>query len=176
MSNVELNAGWYADPHGRAIQRYWNGVAWTSDVVDASGQQRVEGQDGTNANSVPSASAREHGVVIQNVIQAPQPTFSLGTHPQQGKQMSTAVVLSVIFGPLGLFYASVTGGAILTAITVLTAGIGIIVTWPAAIVWSIIAVNNRNESLARQMSAAQPIHSTPYHPQAQIAPPTARQN
>ena len=49
MSNVELDAGWYADPHGRAIQRYWNGVAWTSDVVDASGQQRVEGQDRTNA-------------------------------------------------------------------------------------------------------------------------------
>ncbi|MBM4580945.1 DUF2510 domain-containing protein [Rhodococcus hoagii] len=26
-------AGWYSDPSGQPIQRYWNGAAWTNDTA-----------------------------------------------------------------------------------------------------------------------------------------------
>ncbi len=33
---------WYADPTGRFAQRWWDGAAWTSEVVLAGGQQTAD--------------------------------------------------------------------------------------------------------------------------------------
>jgi hypothetical protein len=167
----EIPADWYADPYGTAIQRYWNGVAWTPYVVDASGEQRVEGEQVPPSPHI--ARAEGHGIVIQNVVQAQQPAqFSLPVMSGSTKTMGLAVLLTVLFGPLGLFYVSIAGGAILTAFTVLTAGLGIFVTWPASIVWSIISVNSRNQRTMAAMRSAQPIHSQPYgHHAPQVASP-----
>lgn len=180
MSTVEglpFPANWYADPYGRSVQRYWNGVAWTNEVVDAMGQRRTETSPAEMSSGVPMASAQGHGIVIQNIVHQPQPQFRMPivSPVMQTKSTGTAVLLTVLFGPLGLFYASVAGGAILTALTVLTLGLGILITWPVAIVWSIVAVSNHNQRLMAVMAAPQPIHSAPYtygQPQPVVASPT----
>lgn len=169
--------GWYADACGRAVQRYWNGAAWTPYVIDASGQQRIENEPQPGSPAAPAASAQGHGIVIQNIVHQQQPAMVPVISVQPEKSTGVAVLLTILFGPLGLFYASVAGGAILTAATVLTLGLGIIVTWPAAIVWSIVAVNSHNERVLSVMRAPQPIHNMPYgghgYPVSGISPAPA---
>lgn len=169
-------AGWFSDPHGRAVQRYWNGASWTSYVIDSNGQQRVEEQTAPPPHSSPSASAGGHAIVIQNIVQ-PQPNPVLGnftstTNPQ-AKSMGVAVVLTVLFGPFGLFYVSILGGIILSAITLLSVFMLGILTWPAAIIWAVIGVNQHNAALMQGMQSAQPIHSNPQYPGQQIAAPVS---
>ncbi|MDE3205135.1 MAG: DUF2510 domain-containing protein [Acidobacteriota bacterium] len=33
-------AGWYADPSGRHMKRWWDGARWTERVIDADGERR----------------------------------------------------------------------------------------------------------------------------------------
>jgi hypothetical protein len=173
-----MPAGWFSDPHGRAVQRYWNGASWTPYVIDSNGQQRVEGQTTPPPHSSPSASAGGNAIVIQNIVQ-PQPNPMLGNFPSttnpQAKSMGVAVALTVLFGPFGLFYVSVLGGIVLSAITLLSAFFLGILTWPAAIIWAVIGVNQHNAALMLGMQSAQPIHAHPQHPGQQIAPPVSPQ-
>lgn len=91
------------------------------------------------------------------------------------KSMAASVLLTFFFGPLGLFYASVTGGLILTIIAVinyggaalfslLTFGYGAVIAWPIAallgfglwiwaIIWAIIATNEHNHTAAATYTA-----------------------
>lgn len=174
--NQTTAAGWFSDPYGRAVQRYWNGASWTPYVIDANGQQRVEEQSGQPSQNTPSASAGGHSIVIQNIVQQQSPPmvggFVSGLHPQ-AKSMGVAVALTILFGPFGLFYVSILGGIILSAVTVLSVFVLGIVTWPAAIIWAVIGVNKHNAALLQGMQAAQPIHSTPQYQGQQIAPPVA---
>jgi hypothetical protein len=169
-----LAAGWYSDPHGRAVQRYWNGAAWTPYVVDASGQQQTE--ESVAPASVPGASAGDRSIVIQNVMHAaPAPAISFGV-VGQAKSMATAVVLTVLFGPLGLFYVNVGAAAVLLVITFVTLGLGALVTYPLAIILAITGTNKHNAQVVAAMSSSQPIYSTPAStipaaPPMNIAPP-----
>lgn len=67
------------------------------------------------------------------------------------KSMGLAIALSVLFGPLGLLYASIVGGLIMLVISVplamVTFGVSLFLTWPVCIVWSIIATNSCNRRL-----------------------------
>ncbi len=71
--------------------------------------------------------------------------------PQQ-KSMAAALILTFLFGPLGLFYASVTGGVVMLIITLVIAiptfGFGWWLTMPACMIWGAIATNQYNERLA----------------------------
>jgi len=64
------------------------------------------------------------------------------------KSMPVALILTFLFGPLGLLYASVPGALILLALTIviglLTLGIGFLVGWVASMIWAFIAVNKHN--------------------------------
>lgn len=59
------------------------------------------------------------------------------------KSVPAALVLTFLFGPLGLLYASVWGGIILilTAIVTLplTAGLAALILWPASLIWAVLA-------------------------------------
>jgi hypothetical protein len=72
------------------------------------------------------------------------------------KSMAASVLLTLFFGPLGLFYASVTGGVVMTILSIVvgigTLGVGLLLTGPACIVWAVVATNNYN---ARAMAGAQ---------------------
>lgn len=59
------------------------------------------------------------------------------------KSVAAAFFLTLLFGPLGLLYASIGGGIFLTICAVifvpLTAGVAAILLWPASIIWGVIA-------------------------------------
>jgi TM2 domain-containing membrane protein YozV len=62
---------------------------------------------------------------------------------QPPKSAWAAFFLTFFFGPLGLLYASIAGGIILTVIALiivpLTAGIGAFVLWPISMIWGVLA-------------------------------------
>ncbi len=67
------------------------------------------------------------------------------------KSMGIGILLTVLFGPLGMLYATIPGALIMIVVTAvvgfLTLGIGLIVTWPICIIWTAVAVNNYNKKL-----------------------------
>ncbi|HNR54911.1 MAG TPA: hypothetical protein PKJ19_07095 [Flavobacteriales bacterium] len=72
------------------------------------------------------------------------------------KQKSTgiALLLSFLFGPLGMLYATVMGGFIMFLFTIpvvlFTGGLGLLLTIPLGMVWSAFAVSSHNnKQLAR---------------------------
>ena len=70
----------------------------------------------------------------------------------QRKSVGIAFLLAFLFGPLGLFYASVVGGIVMfflgILIAIVTFGFGLIFVWLACIIWAIIAANNANKKMA----------------------------
>jgi len=67
------------------------------------------------------------------------------------KSMVLALVLSFFFGPLGMLYATVSGGIIMflfsIPVVLFTGGLGLVLTLPLGMVWSAIAVNSYNNKL-----------------------------
>jgi len=70
-----------------------------------------------------------------------------------GKQKSVGVafLLAFLFGPLGLLYASVTGGIVMfllgIVIGIFTLGLGLILIWIGSIIWAVIAAGNANKKM-----------------------------
>ena len=67
------------------------------------------------------------------------------------KNVGVAIILTVLFGPLGMFYSTITGAIIMMVVSlivgVLTIGFGLILTWPACIIWGAMAANAHNKKL-----------------------------
>jgi hypothetical protein len=93
---------------------------------------------------------------IQPTVQ--QPTAQPQGYGQQniiiiGKQKSVGVafLLAFLFGPLGLLYASVTGGIIMfilgIVIGIITLGFGLIFIWVGCIIWAVIAAGAANKKM-----------------------------
>lgn len=68
------------------------------------------------------------------------------------KSMVAALLLTFFFGPLGLFYVSVTGALVMIVVSIvvgiMTFGVGLLLTAPACMVWAAIATNNYNARFA----------------------------
>lgn len=86
----------------------------------------------------------------------PQPQQYMITKPT--KSIGIALVLALLFGPIGLFYASIIGGivmffvcGILNAIGLLMMGVGLFVTIPVTgimcAIWAYISVERYNRLL-----------------------------
>lgn len=105
---------------------------------------------------VPSGSSYPPGWAPQvppptvHVTQQVQVTGPLAYY--QPKSVGLAFALTFFLGPLGLFYSSVIGGVVMLVLSVIlaatSAGISLILTWPACIIWGVIAANNYNSALA----------------------------
>ncbi len=75
----------------------------------------------------------------------------------QPKSMGLAVLLTLIFGSLGMFYSTIVGGIVMTIVTVicliitfLTLGLGgalFFIVWPIQLIWTVVAVNKYNNEL-----------------------------
>ena len=84
--------------------------------------------------------------------QAPAPTVT-NTLLVVGatKSVGLAILLALLFGPLGLLYASVMGGVVMFFVSLLIAlvtfGFGILLTWPICVLWAAIAANSHNSAL-----------------------------
>ncbi len=73
------------------------------------------------------------------------------------KSMGISILLSLLFGPIGLFYSSIAGGVIMSLLSliigVLTMGIGAFVLWPVCAVWGAVSVRHYNRALAADSAA-----------------------
>jgi len=65
------------------------------------------------------------------------------------KNMILSLVLAFFFGPIGLFYASVTGGIVMILVTIIVAiftlGFGLFIIIPICVVWAAIATTRYNQ-------------------------------
>jgi hypothetical protein len=68
-------------------------------------------------------------------------------YPQ--KSMGVSILLTIFFGPLGMFYSTISGGIIMLILCVLAAiftlGLGIFILWPICVIWAAVATNNHNK-------------------------------
>lgn len=67
------------------------------------------------------------------------------------KSMGIAILLTFLFGPLGMLYSTVTGGIVMMFlggfILLITFGFGALLIWPICIIWAAIATNQYNNKL-----------------------------
>ena len=67
------------------------------------------------------------------------------------KSMGVTILLTIFFGPLGMFYSTIVGGIIMLILSgivaVFTLGIGLFITWPICIIWAAVATNSYNKKL-----------------------------
>lgn len=58
------------------------------------------------------------------------------------KSVMAAFLLTLLFGPLGLLYASIAGGIIMIILAIIlvpfTLGIGALIVWPISMIWAVI--------------------------------------
>lgn len=100
------------------------------------------------------------------------PTHQTVVVVNEGKSVGTAFLLAFLFGPLGLLYASVTGGIIMLVISifvgVVTLGTGLIITWVISIIWAVSAAGNSKSTSTTVVSNNPPAYKTPVTP---VPPP-----
>jgi hypothetical protein len=69
------------------------------------------------------------------------------------KSAGISIILTFLFGPLGMFYSTIAGALIMLVVSllvaVLTFGLGLIVTWPICIIWGALAVGSYNKRITR---------------------------
>lgn len=67
------------------------------------------------------------------------------------KSMGISVMLTFLFGPLGMLYSTIPGALVMMVASgialVITAGLGLIVTWPICILWGAVATSSYNKKL-----------------------------
>ena len=67
------------------------------------------------------------------------------------KSVGISLLLTFLFGPLGMLYSTVVGGLIMIVVTFLvglfTLGLGLIITWPICLIWGAMAVSSHNQRL-----------------------------
>jgi hypothetical protein len=70
---------------------------------------------------------------------------------QSPKSVGVAIILTFFFGPLGMFYATVKGAIIMMVVSlvvgIFTLGFGLLLTWPACIIWGAMAASAHNKKL-----------------------------
>jgi hypothetical protein len=94
---------------------------------------------------------------MEQVTPASNPTF----HNQvimiaKPKSVGVAFLLSFLFGPLGLLYASVAGGLIMFFAAIImffvVPVIGPLLVWVGCIIWAVVAANNANQKAIQQIN------------------------
>jgi hypothetical protein len=67
------------------------------------------------------------------------------------KSVGISIILTVIFGPLGMFYSTISGAIIMLIISgilgFVTFGYGLIITHPICVIWGALATHSYNKKL-----------------------------
>ena len=68
-----------------------------------------------------------------------------------GKSVGVAFLLTLFFGPIGMFYSTILGAIIMLilylVVGIITLGFGLIILHPIAIIWACVAVSSHNGKL-----------------------------
>lgn len=79
----------------------------------------------------------------------PQPQQPQYIVVKSNKSVGMALLLTFLFGPLGMLYSTIAGGIIMLVISIIigaiTFGFGLLFTWPICMVWAAVAANNQNK-------------------------------
>ncbi len=138
-------AGWYPDPWDPRMLRYFDGAQWTS-----------------HQSPNPAAAPQGHA---QPVVPAQQVHVSHVTVSavEQQKSVGVAFLLTFFFGPLGLLYATTSGGAIAFVVLSIVVGIPLafltlglvgLAIWVASIIWACSAVSDHNQRVVAASAVA----------------------
>jgi hypothetical protein len=86
------------------------------------------------------------------------PTTTIKIVNVQEKSLLAAFFLTLLLGPLGMFYSTVVGGIVMTAVyimvfilSIFTLGLALMLffpAWIACIAWGMIAASNRTRMIA----------------------------
>lgn len=67
------------------------------------------------------------------------------------KSVGISIILTVIFGPLGMFYSTISGAIIMVIVSgivgLLTFGYGLVITHPICVVWGALSTHSYNKKL-----------------------------
>jgi len=67
------------------------------------------------------------------------------------KSMGISIILTILFGPLGMFYSTIGGAIVMIFVSLIVAlftlGVGLLITWPICIIWGAVSVNSYNQKL-----------------------------
>lgn len=76
-------------------------------------------------------------------------TPTTGTKRQ--RSLGISIILTVLFGPLGMFYSTIWGAIIMIIISgvvgVVTLGYGLMITHPICVIWGALAAHSYNKKL-----------------------------
>lgn len=74
------------------------------------------------------------------------------------KSQMISFLLTLIFGPLGLLYASLIGGLVMLCVAVIggffTFGIAAVAAWPICIIWGMISISRHNATIENAVVSA----------------------
>ncbi len=81
--------------------------------------------------------------------QVTQPSQTIVVTPT--KSMGISLILTFLFGPLGMLYSTVGGGLVMIVVSVIlaffTLGFSLLITWPISILWGAMATSGHNKML-----------------------------
>lgn len=70
---------------------------------------------------------------------------------KERKSIGLSLLLTILFGPLGLLYTTVSGAIIMFVVSlivfIITFGFGVFFTWPICIIWGVLAAKNYNSKI-----------------------------
>jgi hypothetical protein len=80
-------------------------------------------------------------------------TQSLNSAPviivREVRSVGIALLLTFLFGPLGMLYSTISGALIMIVVSVVlgifTLGLSLFVTWPISMVWGAMAASSHNQ-------------------------------
>lgn len=131
-------------------------------------QNYQSGQPTTQMVTYHQSTSAAHQYQQPNQYQQPPQPILVQTHQTvvvtgNQKSVGAAILLTFLFGPLGMFYSTV-GGAIFMLflsiiLSVLTLGVSIPFTWLACIIWGAVAADSTNKQILAQTQ-----HYTNYPP------------
>jgi len=87
---------------------------------------------------------------------------SLNKQPQKfisipTKNIGLSIILTVLFGPLGMLYSTISGGIIMLVISfiiaIFTLGLGLMIIWPICIIWGAVSTSSYNQKLLSSQSS-----------------------
>jgi len=67
------------------------------------------------------------------------------------KSVGISILLTILFGPLGMFYSTILGAIIMCLISLFvsafTLGLSLLIIWPICITWGAVATNPYNKEI-----------------------------